>query len=235
MDSGPPDLPSASVAERWSLGHAVVILVAAAVAAELQSVAPLLGAGAVTFGVLVVLERDRWTPSGRFGAANGITAFRVGLLGLLPVGTATGPYVLIALSLLILVLDGLDGWLARRRTLSSEFGSFFDKETDALFLLLLCGLATFRGPLPVWILGAGLLRYVFVLVLFVTPSPDTTESRSTFARAVYGMMVGAVLTSFLPYPSLYRPLVAGASAALVLSFGHSLWQSLRLLQTVGDS
>jgi len=174
-------------------------------------------------GLLVVAERGHWTPEGSFGAANAVTAVRVGLLGLLLPAASVHPAVLIALSLLILVLDGLDGRLARRHALSSEFGAFFDKESDALFLLLLCGLAAFQGPLPTWILGAGLLRYGFVVVVFLLPTPQNREARSTWARYVYGCMVGALLLSFLPYPSLYRPVVIVTTAALVVSFGHSLW------------
>jgi phosphatidylglycerophosphate synthase len=209
--------------ERWALVNAAVLLVATAGTAWFRILDPLLVAGLVMLGALVVTGQGRWTPQGDFGLANGVTAVRIGLLGFLPLAAAAGAAYLIVLSVLILVLDGLDGWLARRYALSSEFGAFFDKETDALFLLLLCGGAAFQGPLPVWILGAGLLRYGFVLVLFFLPVPETTESRSTMARYVYGCMIGALLASFLPYPLLYRPLVTVATAALLFSFVRSLW------------
>jgi phosphatidylglycerophosphate synthase len=209
--------------ERWSLANAVVVLLAAVGAVWFRTVGPFLIGGGAMLGLLVVAERGHWTPEGSFGAANAVTAVRVGLLGLLLPAASVHPAVLIALSLLILVLDGLDGRLARRHALSSEFGAFFDKESDALFLLLLCGLAAFQGPLPTWILGAGLLRYGFVVVVFLLPTPQNREARSTWARYVYGCMVGALLLSFLPYPSLYRPVVIVTTAALVVSFGHSLW------------
>jgi phosphatidylglycerophosphate synthase len=209
--------------ERWSLANAIAVLLAAAGAVWIRSLGPLLVVGVAMLGLLAVAEREHWTPTGSFGAANGVTALRIGLLFFLPLA-ASSPLLLIGLSLLVLALDGLDGWLARRRALSSEFGAFLDKETDALFLLLLCGLAAFQGSLPTWILGAGLLRYGFVVVLFLLPTPRKTESRSSLARYVYGCMVGALLASFLPYPSLYRPLVAVATAALLFSFGRSLWR-----------
>lgn len=221
--------------ERWSLVHAAAMLAAATGSVWLRGLGAILFVGLAMLGALVVTGRTHWTPQGTFGVANGVTALRVGLLGLLPAAATSGPRVLIALSLLILGLDGLDGWLARRHTLTSEFGAFFDKETDALFLLLLCGLAAFRGPLPVWILGAGLLRYGFVVVLFLLPTPETTESRSTMARYVYGFMIGALLTSFLPYPTVYRPLVAVATAALAFSFGRSVWRIVPHWRTLGRS
>jgi len=209
--------------ERWSLANAVAVLLAAVSALWLRTLAPLFLVGGVMLGLLVVIKRGRWTPKDSFGAANVVTAARIGLLGLLLPAASAHPAVLIALSLLILALDGLDGWLARRRGLSSEFGAFFDKESDALFLLLLCGIAAVQGPLPAWILGVGLLRYGFVILVFLLPTPQNRETRSTLARYVYGCMVCALLLSFLPYPSLYRPVVAVATAALVTSFGQSLW------------
>jgi CDP-alcohol phosphatidyltransferase. len=210
------------------------VLLAAAGTVWLRTLGPLLFVGMVMLGIFVVVQRARWTPDGSFGVANGVTTFRIGLLALLP-PAAAHPFLLIALSLLVLVLDGLDGWLARRHALSSEFGAFLDKETDALFLLLLCGLAAFRGALPMWILGAGLLRYGFVVVLFLLPTPQKTESRSSMARYVYGCMVGALLVSFLPYPSLYRPVVAVATAALLFSFGRSLWGIVAPRWALGES
>jgi phosphatidylglycerophosphate synthase len=228
-------LQSTTRSERWSLANAVAVFLATAGALWLRSLGPIVGVGVTMLGLLVVAERARWTPDGAFGVANGVTAFRIGLLVLLLPAAAAGPTMLIALSLLILALDGLDGWLARRRSLSSEFGAFLDKETDALFLLLLCGLAAFREALPTWILGAGLLRYGFVVALFLLPTPQKTESRSSTARYVYGGMVGALLVSFLPYPNLYRPLVAVATAALLVSFGRSLWQSVAPQWAVGES
>lgn len=224
-----------STSERWALVNAIVMLATAGGAVWVRTVLPLLVVGLVMLGGLVVIERRHWTDPGYFGPANSVTALRVGILGLLPIAMSMGPAFLIALGLLFLLLDGLDGWVARRYALASEFGAFFDKESDAFFLLLLCGLAAFRGSLPVWILGAGLLRYGFVLALFLLPTPQTTESRSTAARYVYGLMVGALLVSFLPYPALYRPLVVGATAALLLSFGRSLWRIVPQRQALSGS
>lgn len=226
VPSLPARLRSTTRSERWSLLNAVAVLLAAGGAAWHRSIGPLLTVGLAMLALLVWEKRDSWTPDGRFGSANGITAVRTALLGLLPM-VSSFPALLIGLSLCIFALDGLDGWLARRYGLTSNFGAFFDKESDALFLLLLCGLAGFRGRLPLWILGAGLLRYGFVVTLFLLPTARKTETRTSWARYVYGGMVGALLVSFLPYPSLSRPLVAVATAALLLSFGRSLWESVR--------
>lgn len=226
---------TATPIERWALANAVGLLVATGSALWIGALWPLLVGGIGFLAILVVVMRDRWTPQGHFGSANGVTALRVGLLAGLPAAASQGPLWLLPLSLLILAADGLDGWLARRRTLTSEFGVFFDKEADSFFLLLLCGIAVFEGRLPAWILGAGLLRYGFVLVLFLVPSPKTTESRSTVGRYAYGLMVGALLTAFLPYPAVYRPLVLLATGVLLFSFAQSLWRIVPKRQALGES
>lgn len=231
----PSPLESMTLNERWSLANAAALLATGGVALWVESIWPLLLVGVAMLALLATAAHSEWTPGGPFGTANTITAVRIALLVLLPPAASAGSAYLIGLSLAILALDGLDGWLARRYTLSSEFGSYFDKETDALFLLLLCALATFRGPLGVWILGAGLLRYGFVVLLFVLPTPATAEPRSTWARYVYGVMITALLASFLPYPGIYRPLIIGATAALLLSFGRSLWRIVVPRKAFGSS
>lgn len=202
------------------------MLVAVGMSVLVGSTWPLVVGGIGLLGVFVVIMWGRWTPDGRFGIANGVTALRVGLLAFMPLAATLGPSVLIGLSLGIIVTDGADGWIARYTGRSSTFGAFFDKESDALFLLVLCGLAAFRGRLPLWILGAGLLRYTFVVALFLVPRSDKTEERSNLARYVYGGMITALLFSFLPFPDIYYPVAVGATTLLAVSFGRSLWAVL---------
>lgn len=206
------------------------MLVAAAGALWAESVWLVLGAGGLLLGGLMWMVRGRWTGPGRFGGANALTALRVLLLGALPPVAATSGWGVVFLGGLFLAADGIDGWWARRNGLASEFGAFFDKEADALFLLVLCVLSVFGGRLPVWIVGLGLLRYGFVVLLFLLPSRGKTEARVPLARYAYGAMVGALLFSFLPYPHLYEPFVVLAAGALLLSFA---WSTARLVIRAG--
>lgn len=219
--------------ERWSLLNAIAILAAAVVTGFLGSPWPVLLTGAGLLGGLIVVARDRWTAQGHFGMANGVTALRLGVIGFLPAAAASGPTVLVALSILVLAMDGIDGWLARRQGLSSAFGSFFDKETDALLLLVLCFLAVFDARLPGWIVGAGLLRYGFVIFLFVTPTPEKTEEASEWARYIYGATVVSVLAAYvLPLDWAY-PLALIATVALAGSFAQSVWRVLQRQPVLG--
>jgi phosphatidylglycerophosphate synthase len=221
---------TASAVERWSLINAAALTAATGAALVLRATWPLLAVGAGMLAGLAVLARFRWTPDGRFGPANLLTAGRLAALCSLPllVESEGGSPGVVLMGLAVLGADGLDGWLARRYGLASEFGEFFDKETDAFFLLLLCALAAFEQALPAWIVGAGLLRYVFVLALFAVQTEASNEARSSAARYTYVTMIAALLAAFLPYPSIYRPLVAAATLALLASFAPYFWWLIRL-------
>ena len=67
------------------------------------------------------------------------------------------------------LLDGVDGWLARRTGMASAFGARFDMEIDALLIQVLAdpGVAVRQGR-P-WVLLSGLLRYIFVAAGWVLP------------------------------------------------------------------
>lgn len=221
-------LRAATTIEQWSLVNAVVMLGATGAVLWTQVLWPLLAIGCLSLLGLIVVARERWTPSGRFGWANRTTALRLGALGLLPVLPPDATWTVVALGLTVLAADGVDGWLARRLDLSSEFGEFFDKETDTLFLLLLCVLTAFRGALPVWIVGLGILRYVFVMTLFALQPHASKEERSSVAQYIYVSVVVALLAAFLPYPSVYQPLVLVATGALLYSFGRDFVWIVRL-------
>lgn len=221
-------LRAASAIEQWSLVNAVVMLGATGMALWFAVLWPLLGVGCASLLGLILVAREEWTPSGRFGWANRTTALRLGALGLLPFVPADATWTFVALGLGVLIADGVDGWLARRLDLTSEFGEFFDKETDTLFLVLLCVLTAFRGALPVWIVGLGILRYVFVITLFALQPHASKEERSSMAQYIYVSVVVALLAAFLPYPSVYQPLVLVATGALLYSFGRDFVWIVRL-------
>lgn len=104
-----------------------------------------------------------------FGLANQVTLLRAGLVclvggALLASGGAPAMgWSLATLIAIALSLDLVDGWLARRLRLVSDFGARFDLEIDALLLLILALLVWQAGQVGPWVLAIGLLRYAFVL------------------------------------------------------------------------
>lgn len=215
---------SATPIERWSLGNAGGLILATAATLWFGALGPVLVTGGAALVMLVVQERWAWTPGGAFGRANAVTAVRLVLVLSLPfIPAEASPLWPIGVGLAVLLSDGLDGYLARRFELESEFGEFFDKETDALFLLVLCLMTSERDLLTSWVVSLGLLRYLFVVALFLLQPDVGKEYRSQWARYIYVGVVLSMLAAFLPYPALVQPVVALAAVALFYSFGRYTW------------
>jgi phosphatidylglycerophosphate synthase len=210
---------------QWNAGHAIG-LVPAAAAASLGAPAWLpCAVAAASFAVLLARFRGRWTPAGRLGPANMVTLARLAGMFALPF---VPPQVVAGLGLLLLALDGVDGWVARRTATNGEFGAFLDQECDAFLLLLLCLLLhRLPGGLGPWILVPGLLRYLFVLYVRVARPPLRKEPRSRRAAWVFVLAVLSLLLCFAAYPDrldVPRALAAATSLAIVLSFAASLYR-----------
>ncbi|MFN4157793.1 MAG: CDP-alcohol phosphatidyltransferase family protein [Gemmobacter sp.] len=117
-------------------------------------------------------------PHAGLGPANAVTLLRAALAALLvapilmPGGLAGRDALAWGLTLATagaLVLDGLDGWLARRSGLASPFGARFDMEVDAGLAALLSVLALASGKAGAWVLLLGFMRYGFVAAAMVWP------------------------------------------------------------------
>ena len=116
-----------------------------------------------------------------FGAANWVTSIRAvaavaflaaGLATLADAGllSATLRWLIAVLATVMLCLDGLDGYLARRLGSASAFGARFDLEVDALMTLALALLAWVSGQAGGWVLLSGLMRYIFVVAGWLWPA-----------------------------------------------------------------
>jgi phosphatidylglycerophosphate synthase len=170
-------------------------------------------------------------PFNRFGAANVITTLRAAMVALVGglVGETISPAMATTaaiVSAIVVTLDGLDGWTARRTTMASAFGARFDMEIDALLILVLSTLAWRTGKAGPWVLSAGLLRYAFVASGWMVPRMRRALPPSRRRQAVcVALMVGLSLV-ILPIigPSASAWLAAVLVAMLVYSFlVDTLW------------
>lgn len=76
-------------------------------------------------------------------------------------GSPASPTLLVTVASVALVLDAVDGVVARRTGTSSAQGARFDMEVDAFLILMLSvAVAVQLGP---WVLAIGAMRYTFVL------------------------------------------------------------------------
>lgn len=165
----------------------------------------------------------------RLGAANAVTLGRATLLGgvvALVCDSAGRPAVpvalLVALAGVALLLDGVDGQVARRTGTVTRLGARFDVETDAVLLMVL-SLFVARS-LGWWVLLIGGLRYLFVAAAWLLPwlrgELAPRWSRKAVA-AVQGITLVVLSSGALPGQS--AGIVAGtALALLVWSFGRDI-------------
>ena len=210
---------------------------------EWHALAMLIGVGAIqfflalgyfplwalaSFAVLIVYCRPFWTPDQTFGLANCITGFRlVGILLLMLFPNLANQWVILV-SIVILTLDGVDGYAARKLKLASEFGEYFDKEVDALFMVALCLLLYAKGQFGAWILIPGLLRYVFVLYLKFTNPPEHKEYQSSFSKWIFFAMISTLIFDFSPFYPVTFILTLGMALLLGCSFLISILRFYRV-------
>ncbi|MEU2571698.1 CDP-alcohol phosphatidyltransferase family protein [Streptomyces althioticus] len=165
-----------------------------------------------------------------FGPANRVTLGRATLVGgvtaLVADSFQDSPPVslFVGLTAVALILDGVDGKVARRTGTSTALGARFDMEVDAFLILMLSVyVSTAMGP---WVLLIGAMRYVFVAAARVwpwltAPLPPST-ARKTVA-ALQGVLLLVAASAYLPH-AVNVGVVALALGLLVWSFGRDvLW------------
>jgi phosphatidylglycerophosphate synthase len=176
--------------------------------------------GAVALGWL-----DRHHPHRVFGAANWVTTFRAVLVSLVAAfvgGPRTDAVAALAAggAVLASILDGLDGWLARRTGIHSEFGARYDMEVDALLILVLSVLAWQHGQAGWWILLAGVMRYAFIAAGYAwrwmnSALPPSTRRKALCVVQIVGL---AAVVSPVFVPPASAVLAALTLLTLVYSF-----------------
>lgn len=174
---------------------------------------------------LLMAWRRRGPETGRFGPANTVTLFRAVLVALTagalgqPDGAA-GMWPIVAFASAALLLDGVDGWLARRGNCASAFGARFDQETDALLILVLSLLVLQTGKAGAWVLAAGLMRYAFVAAAHVSPRLARALPPSRRRQTICVVQVVALILCLAPVvtPPVSTALAAASVLLLALSF-----------------
>lgn len=173
-------------------------------------------------------------PFDRFGAANAVTTLRAMLMALVAaLVTTDGTRVLwfaIGTATIVALLDGLDGWLARRTRMASDFGARFDMETDAALILVLSALVWQHDKAGDWVLLCGLMRYGFVAAGWLVPwlrrpLRPTLRGKTVAVCQIAGLNLA--LAPVIPVPQ--STAIAGVTlAALAWSFAMDImWLARR--------
>jgi phosphatidylglycerophosphate synthase len=171
--------------------------------------------------------------AGLVGAANRVTLTRAMLACALAALTADSfvgsPPVktLVALSVVALVLDAVDGFIARRTHTSSRFGARFDMEVDAFLILVLS--VYVAHTTSAWVLAIGLARYVFMAARWILPRLRGAAPPRRWCKvvaAVQGVVLTVAAADVLPLGA-EELVLAVALAMLCESFGREAWELWR--------
>lgn len=172
--------------------------------------------------------------SAALGPADKVTLARAILVGgvaALATESLSRPVPVVALAGLTsvaLMLDAVDGYVARRTGTCSDLGARFDMEIDAFLLLVL---SVYLAPqVGAWVLAIGGMRYAFVVGIWTLPWMRATLPPRYWRKVVaatqgVALVVGSA--GVLPRPLTVSGLLV-ALALLVESFGRDVaWLWLR--------
>ena len=166
-------------------------------------------------------------PGRGLGAANRLTLVRATLL--LPIAALvlepqilrdTGYWWIIVVSTVAMILDGVDGWIARRTGTATAFGGQFDMELDAFLMLALSVLVWLSGQTGPWVLLIGVIRYLFVAAGWIWPALQAELPPSRRRKAIcviQGVMLLVCLGPIIP-PAMASVAAVGALVLLTYSF-----------------
>jgi phosphatidylglycerophosphate synthase len=209
-------------------GFAILLILGPLAFADVPTLALAASAAVYMGGVaLAAALLRRSYPHDRLGLTNVVTLSRMVLVASFVMPLVAGidyPWTVLALALLALSMDGVDGWLARREGLVSAFGARFDMEVDSALALVLSLLAFASGSAGPLVLVLGLPRYAFAAAGLVFPMLDRPLPDRFGRKVVCVIQLATLIALQLPVlpGAVAAPLVAVAAAGLLWSFGRDI-------------
>nr|WP_163504055.1 CDP-alcohol phosphatidyltransferase family protein [Halomonas socia] len=210
-------------------GLAVVLALALMAHIALAMPVGLLLASGLSYLAIAALIAVAWpVERRRFGWANRVTLLRAALVTLLA-GSLWWPALWQQHAMLLagvagsaLLLDGIDGWVARHTGSISAFGARFDMELDAGFILLLCLALLVLGKVGAWVLLIGAMRYAFVAAGWRWPWLAADLPDSLRRKTICVIQVAALMIALLPGLTATPASLLTSLALLLLSLSFAV-------------
>ncbi len=166
--------------------------------------------------------------------ANQITAFRFLLSAITALVVFQVPEIVIFFLFgLAILLDGLDGYLARKYKQVSEIGALFDKTVDAYFVLLLSFILVLKYEVPFWFLGIGYLHYGYELLLLGLGWQDLPIPKNPIGKYAAALLFISLLSPFILPAYIYLVILYLSAILVSLSFGLSFFYKLKAASVKG--
>ena len=131
--------------------------------------------------------------------------------------------LLVTLAGVALVLDAVDGWVARRTGTATALGARLDGEVDAFLIL---ALSVYVAPAcGAWVLAIGTARYLFLAGEWLLPcmrAPLPPRRWRKVAAATQGIVLTVAAAGVLPL-ALTQALLLAALALLAASMAECVW------------
>lgn len=164
---------------------------------------------------------------------NLITVLRVVAAPLLILLLKYGNYELALLLFLIAgISDGLDGYIAKKFNVQSQFGAMLDPVADKILLVSCFVMLTLLGHLPFWLLVIVSFRdvlivggYLVLVMLKVTVqmAPSIVSKINTVCQICLVGLVLAELAGWVALGSVVDLLIVVVAATTVISGIHYVW------------
>lgn len=217
--------PEISKILQWSEIHSFLVLMGALLAFSFDALAFLIVPAFLSFGYYLHRQRQYLAQLKPFGGyANAVTLFRLLLICLAGLFSQQWPdFLLFACFSASVMLDVLDGYLARRFNQSSDFGLYFDMETDAFFVALLSLILYQKAWIEAWLLFPGFLRYLYMIVWVILPGKPKKEPKRKYASIIAGIFFVVLLLPFVLPEYLYQWPIRISGALIIGSFAVSAW------------
>jgi phosphatidylglycerophosphate synthase len=165
-----------------------------------------------------LLTPASWVTLARATLAVGVAALATGSLA-----NGTPVALLVTLAAVALLLDLVDGWVARRTGMETELGARFDGEVDAFLIL---ALSVYVAPrYGAWVLAIGAARYLFLAGEWLLPwmrAPLPPRRWRKLVAATQGVVLTVAAAGVLPRV-LTQALLLAALVLLMASMGECVW------------
>jgi phosphatidylglycerophosphate synthase len=177
----------------WTNYHCLISFVALGISLSLNATVVFLFVSLLSMMLLVTLNLPLFLTklshnSPQSSIANWVTLgrFLIVFLGLI-YHTSLSTWLFFCLVASVVILDVVDGFLARKYQAESEFGRVFDMESDAFFVTCIGFYYYKTTDIGAILLLPGVLRYIYTLVVWFGPQLNLIEKKRKYAAMLAGV------------------------------------------------